>query len=211
MSFLHFVPLSIILSSFVVPSFWRPSLLLDGSSICHHAVSFLVSISRHFLHSKPTFLIHHPLFSSLLSPLIVPDTQSLHGYIPHPLFHGFPLFNLPSSCSFPLFIPFTSSLSSSPPTSFLSSSPLFSFTYLPSPSHPLTFLVSVCFSPSLQRSPSLIPLESAIFDCSCHPLLFSFLSTAVIPSVCPETPLPHSAPPPDGDDRCHGRLERCAG
>lgn len=68
LSFLHFAPLSIILFSFVLSSLW-----LHGSSICHHAASDLIpifSILCSFLF-KNLFLIHHPLFSSLLAPLIV--------------------------------------------------------------------------------------------------------------------------------------------
>lgn len=60
---------------------------------------------------KNPFLIHHPIFLSLLAPLIVPDTQYHHIYIP-PLFHVQPSILL---CSSLLLLPYFL-ISSSPPT-----------------------------------------------------------------------------------------------
>lgn len=98
LSFLHFPPLSIILFSVVLSSVW-----LHGSSICHHAASDLIPISSilcSFLF-KNLFLIHHPLFSSLLALLIVPKTQSLQFYIPSSASSWFFVFIL----HFPVFLP----------------------------------------------------------------------------------------------------------
>lgn len=79
--------------------------------------------SVHFFHifftrqQKP-FLIHRPLFPSLLAPLIVPDTHNPFILYPTILFIHASVFNLPSSCGFsalsflhflPLFFLFISS------------------------------------------------------------------------------------------------------
>lgn len=132
-SFLHFPPLSIILFSFVHRLVWP-----NGLSIWHQAAAYLVPISAIpcSLLFKNSFLTHHPLFSSLLTLLIVPDTQSVHFVIPPAAFSWF--FSVyPSILCFPLFLHLTSFTSSSPPTHF-SPSPLNSLFWF--------YLFTLCFT-----------------------------------------------------------------
>lgn len=122
--------------------------------LCFSLVHPFATISPTFssLVYKNPFVIHHPLFSSLPLPIIVPDTQSLHFYTPP---SSFSPFNLPSCFSHPSFFPSLPVLPhvfSSPP--LLCFSYLLSFTSFHFPSIP------VFFSPSPPNSPSCyhIPL-----------------------------------------------------
>lgn len=103
---------------FCLPFVLAPAPLSVARWLIHlPCASFLVSISSTFfsLIYKNLFLIHHPLFSSFLAPLIVPDTQSLHFYIPPSSFSCFFLFlvfhpPVVFPLSFPHFLPLFQSI-----------------------------------------------------------------------------------------------------
>lgn len=147
---------------FCLPFVLAPAPLSVARWLIHlPCASFLVSISSTFfsLIYKNLFLIHHPLFSSFLAPLIVPDTQSLHFYIPPSSFSCFFLFlvfhpPVVFPLSFPHFLPLFQSYHVFSLLPFLFHLFTLSFTSFDFPCIP------VFFSPSLQNSLSCchIPL-----------------------------------------------------
>lgn len=120
----------------------RTTVLLPpfSSSICHPLLFCpLFGLAPRLIHSPPCcilpktyffhtffiplqylFLLHRPLSSPLLAPLIVPQTQSLHFYIPSSAFLCLSSILL----CFPLLLHLTSSTSSTPPTDFSPPPPL---------------------------------------------------------------------------------------
>lgn len=162
LSFLHFPPLFIIL--LFCPLFTLALWLIHLPPRCvRHNTYFFLYLFCSFLF-KNLFLIHHPLFSSLLAPLIVPKTQSLQFYIPSSAFSCFFVFILRS----PVFLPpssphflhlFHRFLSSSSPRLSLLVMCVYCQFYIVHLSHIPVFL----FHPS-SKTHSLVPTPSLI----CH-------------------------------------------
>lgn len=188
--FLHFAPLSIILFPLVFRWFC-PQLPPPRLSMVHPFATISPTFSS--LVCKNPFVIHHPLFSSLPVPLIVPDTQSLHFYTPpssfspfnlpscvFPILLSFPLFQ--STHMFPLLLPFYVSLIYSPSQPFIFLLFLFSFHPPPKTHHPvITSLFNLPFLSLLSSSPLLLPLPLT-YNHNSIPLLLNSAPTLTSPS-----------------------------